>query len=629
MLVGLVLRVHYLYMADFVIDADEAIVGLMGKHILEGGEIPVFYYGQHYMGSFEALCVALSFAIFGVSSFALKAVPLFFSIALFPGVYAIGVKISGKLGARFAVLFFAIPPSALLLWSSMARGGFIELVFVGALTLLLAIKWLGYERPPIKSTLLIGLLLGLGWWINNQIVFFAFPIGLFFFLHLTRRSVRGVLQHGLIGLIGFFVGGLPFWIYNFQHRFISFGMFKRATLNESLEHLWGVFDLSIPILFGAKRFWHEQAVSGIGVPILYLVLAIVFFLLFLRRRNYGVNLLLLFVSAAILIFALSSFGYLVQAPRYLLPIYVGVYLLCGVVLGQLWTDRKRFAASALSLIILLLNLSSSYWGGIAIAGEPFVFDQQRVAHDHSDLIQWLDREGYKFVRTNYWIGYRLAFETHERIKFRLFQAPHQIRIKSYEEASEALDDSSLPFVLVPAQAKRVKNALNGLGYDFRESIVSEYSIIDRIRPKFGKGEKFPNNRLIATSEFRPDDTQLALDSNLETRWGTGAPQRDGMSFTISISGTNNSSQVLAGFEYSLGGWYHDYPRGLRIERELSEGSIERLCEVSNYDDLRYLLDGESRFSCYFTPKPSRRLILTQTGSDPIFDWSIAEISLID
>ena len=34
--VGILLRLHYLSAANFVIDADEGIVGLMAKHILEG-----------------------------------------------------------------------------------------------------------------------------------------------------------------------------------------------------------------------------------------------------------------------------------------------------------------------------------------------------------------------------------------------------------------------------------------------------------------------------------------------------------------------------------------------------------------------------------------------------------------
>jgi hypothetical protein len=35
------------------LNSDEAVVGLMARHILDGKR-PVFYYGQAYMGSLDA-----------------------------------------------------------------------------------------------------------------------------------------------------------------------------------------------------------------------------------------------------------------------------------------------------------------------------------------------------------------------------------------------------------------------------------------------------------------------------------------------------------------------------------------------------------------------------------------------
>src|SRR3990172_12581039 len=45
-------------------NADEAVVALMAKHILQG-ERPVFFYGQAYMGSADAYLVAAGFWLFG------------------------------------------------------------------------------------------------------------------------------------------------------------------------------------------------------------------------------------------------------------------------------------------------------------------------------------------------------------------------------------------------------------------------------------------------------------------------------------------------------------------------------------------------------------------------------------
>ena len=75
-IIALALRLDHLYASNFVIDGDEAIVGLMAQHILNGQSWPTFYYGQHYMGSLEALLVALVGLFVGLSNFALKFVPL-------------------------------------------------------------------------------------------------------------------------------------------------------------------------------------------------------------------------------------------------------------------------------------------------------------------------------------------------------------------------------------------------------------------------------------------------------------------------------------------------------------------------------------------------------------------------
>src|SRR6186997_2982914 len=53
-------------------DADQAIVGLMAKHIAQLRAFPVFLYGQSYMLGVEAWLAAPLFLLFGVSATALK-----------------------------------------------------------------------------------------------------------------------------------------------------------------------------------------------------------------------------------------------------------------------------------------------------------------------------------------------------------------------------------------------------------------------------------------------------------------------------------------------------------------------------------------------------------------------------
>src|SRR5215212_7939357 len=63
-------------------DADQAITGLMAKHLAEGRAFPVFWYGQSYMLAVESWVAAPLFIVAGASAPALKLPLLFVNIAI-------------------------------------------------------------------------------------------------------------------------------------------------------------------------------------------------------------------------------------------------------------------------------------------------------------------------------------------------------------------------------------------------------------------------------------------------------------------------------------------------------------------------------------------------------------------
>ena len=56
LLINVALKAALLYADVVPFNADEAVVALMGRHILQG-ERPVFFYGQAYLGSLDAWLV--------------------------------------------------------------------------------------------------------------------------------------------------------------------------------------------------------------------------------------------------------------------------------------------------------------------------------------------------------------------------------------------------------------------------------------------------------------------------------------------------------------------------------------------------------------------------------------------
>jgi hypothetical protein len=71
--IGLVSRLPQLLSKDLLLDGDECILGLMAKHIAEGRDFPIFFYGQRYgLAIVEAPLAALNFLILGVGAVPLK-----------------------------------------------------------------------------------------------------------------------------------------------------------------------------------------------------------------------------------------------------------------------------------------------------------------------------------------------------------------------------------------------------------------------------------------------------------------------------------------------------------------------------------------------------------------------------
>ncbi len=174
-------------------NGDEAIVGLMARHILEG-EIPVFYYGQEYLGSLESLVASFYFRLFGSSALVLKLSPFSFFLLFQVLCYFLFKRIGGRIVAFVACQFLVLSPTVLLAWSTEAQGGHLEVLTLGVLSLLILLKYseCTNRKKSIFYLFLLGLVIGIGWWTSQLIVFFLIPVFLFF---LTNTRLWKAVQN--------------------------------------------------------------------------------------------------------------------------------------------------------------------------------------------------------------------------------------------------------------------------------------------------------------------------------------------------------------------------------------------------------------------------------------------------
>src|SRR5881394_4572824 len=92
------------------VHSDEAIIGLMGKHILEGRYFPFYMYGQPYNAgaAWEAYLAAIAFAVFGVSVIPLKGCIVALSLLCLFLFYRMGCALYDGRTALLATIVFAV-----------------------------------------------------------------------------------------------------------------------------------------------------------------------------------------------------------------------------------------------------------------------------------------------------------------------------------------------------------------------------------------------------------------------------------------------------------------------------------------------------------------------------------------
>jgi hypothetical protein len=144
-------------------DSDQAVTGLMAKHLSELRAFPVFWYGQTYMLGVEAWLAAPLMAVFGASVTALKLPLLAMNVAIALLLFRGLTRDAGLDEARaaFATLFFVLAAPITAAHYLTANGGNVE----PALYVLLL--WTLRARP-----VWLGLVLGVGF-LNREFTIYG------------------------------------------------------------------------------------------------------------------------------------------------------------------------------------------------------------------------------------------------------------------------------------------------------------------------------------------------------------------------------------------------------------------------------------------------------------------------
>jgi len=519
-------------------NSDEAVVGLMARHILQG-ERPVFFYGQAYMGSLDALLVAIGFYLFGEQVWVIRLVQSLIFLGVMITTYRLGTKVFGsQKTAALAVALLAVPSVNVILYSTASLGGYGEALLIGNLVLLKGLRIADRLTEKKESFLnadwlVLGFLIGLGFWAFGLTLVYSIPtvIFLIYSIRKARQGSQGtpeissgsdeyesriswkLIVTWLLNFSGgLIIGLLPVWNFaleNGLHQLIFElkgdairGIEGLPWLLQSLQHLINLVIFGSSVVFGLRPPWD---IIWLGLPLLPFILIFWLFVIgyILRslvtgnERRKKVGLLLGVIFALLCGFIFTPFG-ADPSGRYFLPLAVPLSLFAADFIVEL---ERKFGVKVYGLAALLVVFN--FWGitQSAFRIPPGIttqfYEPARIDHRYDqELIDFLLEKGEKRGYSNYWVSYPIAFLSQEELIFipRLPYHPDlrfTLRDDRYSPYTELVENAErIAYITTKNELlnRKIRDGLLDLEVTWTEHQIGDFQIFYNLSKMVRPGE---------------------------------------------------------------------------------------------------------------------------------------------
>ncbi len=425
-------------------NSDQAIVGLMAKHLSELRALPIYFYGQHYMLGVEAWAAALIFPFTGATVWALNSVMLGFNLAVALLLVHLLERHAGlrPVHAFVAALFFLIPMPGTTMELMNANGGNIE-PFLYVLLL-----WLFRRKPLLFGvTLAIGLLnreftiYGLGALIIIEIIDGSlFRRSTFVPVVVATVAFVAVLQS--IAILDAFgsVGGPGTMPSDIVRRPGNEDVVSRICWNPSVlppafgrlltTHLGQLFGGPVqPVSRLGIRSYVVQGMDGLwpllGTTLVAALAGICLWCVRLQRRPWKGELqfgsyLLLTGGICAIVRVLARCGELDIMRYTLLAILAPV----GIVALFLRVEPASFRRRAVMAVVAL-------WAVVSVVAHVRLLQEQtsgKLPDYFGQLVDVLIAKDIRYAKADYWTAYNLTFRAREQI---VVDSINFVRISQY------------------------------------------------------------------------------------------------------------------------------------------------------------------------------------------------------
>lgn len=454
---SLLLKLFLLFSSEYIIEGDEAIVGIQAIHFLHFKTLHPFVYGQDYMGALESLTAAIFFFLFGISFITLKLVPLFYYILFISAYYIFTKKFFNNTTAVFSLILVAFPSLILNQWCLSPTGGHIENLFLSTLILFFGYKIIYADFYEKKNLYFFSFFAGLAFWTNPFSLILILILSLFIILKIKFKFKKIICS-----LIFFFIGSIPLWIYNIFYNFITFkklsafflGIRKSQTADISLMLILKNFLLKIIFIFSNILNSLKIIIETFGVNpnkfysyifIIVIFISVIYFIYTTiknKKDNFRILPLIIFlILYLILIFSSSrSIRY-----RYILPLYIPIPIIFITFLNELFKNIsfKKILLTIIIFIIILINIKSTISYSIINS-----VNAKKGLNLQIEIINFLIDNKIFYAYSDHYTAYPLSFLSREKIIISPKAGYYnEDRILSYSKIVDSSDKKAVIFNL--------------------------------------------------------------------------------------------------------------------------------------------------------------------------------------
>ncbi|HLI06424.1 MAG TPA: hypothetical protein VKV40_07645 [Ktedonobacteraceae bacterium] len=448
-------------------NSDEGTMGLMAINLAFHGQIPIFFYGQSYMGALEAYLASPLFLLFGPSTFTLRFGLVVLFTAFLLALYLLTRLLYTREYALLCITLLCFGSIEMFTRQLKAVGGAVETMLFGCLVMLFTAYLLLPEqeenigRARRKRYLLygfLGLAMGLGIWSHMLILpFVAVSCLLLLLFRRSELKTRSLL----FLLAGCFIGLLPSIIYSIKYPLQNFiftlvlVVVRGGTVVSQPHTLWdnllGTVLISIPMATGAPSIcavsttpgaWRAQISAcmipqglwGMGYVLLFLLACLLVvrrFLAFRRsmpaarspedQRAFALHTMRLAIMGSAV---LTLLAYVPTPAPALVPVtstryLVGLLVAFPVVLASLWGPFGSRTVAGSGILLKLRRVAFLGIGLLLIAATWAVFQQvpaaQAASQQQQSFIARLERIHANYIYSDYWTCDNVMFLSDTRI----------------------------------------------------------------------------------------------------------------------------------------------------------------------------------------------------------------------